>query len=246
MLTATNLSMSYGHVQALSGTSLQVAAGEVLAIVGDNGAGKSTIVKILSGLLSPDSGTVEMDGAVLSLPGVDQVQKHGISTVFQDLALIEPLDVAANLYVGREPTWGFFVRRKVMIAEATRRLAEIGIRLPSVKTPVGLLSGGQRQALAIARAVMHGGKLIIMDEPTAALGVRETARVEDIITGLSKSGVAIVLVSHDLEMVFRLSHRIQVQRLGRCVGVLETATTSRDEVVSYITGSRTAKIEDDE
>jgi ABC-type sugar transport system ATPase subunit len=164
-------------------------------------------------------------------------RQSGISAVFQDLALVEPLSVTANLFLGAELRRGPFVRRREMATQAAQRLRELKIRVPSVDAEVGRLSGGQRQGVAIARAVLQGGPIVIMDEPTAALGVQETARVEQIILGLRAEGRAIILVSHDLELVFRLADRILVTRLGQTVALVDTVAVDRDQVVGLITGS---------
>jgi len=237
LLIASAISKSFGPLQALSDVSLVAYPGEILALVGDNGAGKSTLVKVLSGIHRPDKGTLVVAQREVTFRDPGAAREAGIATVFQDLALVECLDVAANVFLGREPRRGPFVQRKRMVREAGERLASLKIRVPSVRTTVGLLSGGQRQGVAIARAVLQGGRIIIMDEPTAALGVRETRQVEGIIGELRDQGHAVIVVSHDLELVFRLADRIQVMRLGRRAGVLTTSRTDRHEVVSLITGS---------
>lgn len=235
-MKAVSISKSFGAVAALRDVDMEAYRGEVLALVGDNGAGKSTLVKVLSGIYPPDSGELYLgDRKVIFRDPLD-ARKAGIATVFQDLALVEPLDVARNVFLGREPTAGPFVQRKRMHREAAERIAALKIRLPSVRTTVGLLSGGQRQGVAIARAVLQGGEIIIMDEPTAALGVRETHRVEGIIRELRDRGLVVIVVSHDLELVFRIADRIQVMRLGRRAGVVHRSETTRHEVVTLITG----------
>lgn len=237
VVDARHLSKSYGHVRALRDVSIRAYAGEVLAVVGDNGAGKSTLVKVLSGTVVADEGEILIGGHARSFTGPKDARAAGISTVFQDLALVEALEIASNLFLAREPHWGPFVRRRALYREAEARLAQISIAVPSVKTPVGLLSGGQRQGVAVARAVLQGGQIIIMDEPTAALGVQETEKVEQIIQNLRSQGTAVILVSHDLELVFRNADRIHVQRLGACAGVQLTSEATRQSVVSMITGA---------
>jgi ABC-type sugar transport system ATPase subunit len=233
-----NASKAFGYVIALQDASLTAYGGEVLALVGDNGAGKSTLVKVLSGIHAMDSGELSVDGQAVSISSPRDAQQLGISTVFQDLALVEALDVAANIYLGKPLKRGPFVDRRAMIEGAADLLRELRIRVPSVRVPVGTLSGGQRQGVAIARSVLRQGRVIIMDEPTAALGVRETRHVEEIIAELRSSGHAIILVSHDLELVFRVADRIEVLRLGRVQGVRHRAATTREEIVALITGIR--------
>ena len=236
VLELRNSSKTFGPVLALQGASLTAHSGEILAVVGDNGAGKSTMVKVLSGILPMDSGQLYIDSQSVTLRSPAHARALGISTVFQDLALVEPLDVAANIYLGRPLTRGPFVDRRAMIEGSADLLSNLRIRLPSVRVPVGTLSGGQRQGVAIARAVFQQGRVIVMDEPTAALGVRETHQVEEIIMGLRANGRAIILVSHDLELVFRIADRIEVLRLGRVQGVRRRDATTHAEIVGLVTG----------
>jgi ABC-type sugar transport system ATPase subunit len=231
------VSRAFGHVQALKDVSLEARRGEVLAVVGDNGAGKSTLVKVLAGVLRPDSGELFIDGARHDFHTPIDAQRAGIATVFQDLALVEVLDVATNMFLGRVPHRGPFVDRRRMVNAAADLLVSLKIRVPSVRVPVGLLSGGQRQGVAVARAVLQGGELFLMDEPTAALGVRESAQVLEIIAELREQGRGVVIITHDLEVVFEISDRIQVMRLGRRVGVRRTSDTDRSEIVGLITGT---------
>lgn len=236
-MSARGLWKAYGAISALTDVSIEVRCGEILGVVGDNGAGKSTLVKVLSGAIAPDSGELTVDGSSVAFQSPLACQRAGIATVFQDLALVEPLDVASNLFLGREPRWGPFIRRRLMLREAESQIAALAIRLPSAQTAVGLLSGGQRQGVAVARAVTQGARVIIMDEPTAALGVRETARVAEIIAELREQRRAVIVVSHDLELMFSLTDRIQIMRLGRRAGVVRTADVDRDVVVGLITGA---------
>jgi ABC-type sugar transport system ATPase subunit len=236
VLEIRDASKAFGQVVALDHASLVAYSGEVIAVVGDNGAGKSTMVKLLSGVHAMDSGEVLIDGEPVSIGSPANAQRLGISSVFQDLALVEVLDIAANIYLGRPLRRGIFVDRRRMIERSADLLRELKIRVPSVRVPVGTLSGGQRQGVAIARAVLQRGRVIVMDEPTAALGVRETQHVEEIIAELRASGRAVVLVSHDLELVFRVADRIQVMRLGRVQGVRGRANATREEIVGLITG----------
>jgi ABC-type sugar transport system ATPase subunit len=228
---------SFGHVVALEGVQLKARAGEILAIVGDNGAGKSTLVKIVSGVYHPDTGEIIVDGSAVEPDTPADARRSGIATVFQDLALVEVLDVATNMFIGQLPRRGLFVDRKKMEAEARSFLDSLGVTVSSVRTRVGMLSGGQRQIVAIARAMGTGSKIVVLDEPTAALGVRETAQAAQLISKLRDDGCAVVCVSHDLEFVFEFSDRIQVMRLGRVAGVRETKQTTREEIVGLITGS---------
>ncbi len=236
LLELRNASKAFGHVIALENSSLSAYAGSVVALVGDNGAGKSTMVKLLSGVHRMDSGELFVDGRPVTIDSPSDAQGLGISTVFQDLALVEALDIAANVYLGRPIKRGLFVNRAAMLEGAADLLRDLRIRVPSVRVPVGSLSGGQRQGVAIARSVLQQGRVIVMDEPTAALGVRETRHVEEIITELRNSGKAVVLISHDLELVFRMADRIEVLRLGKVQGVRNTNSTTREEIVGLITG----------
>jgi ABC-type sugar transport system ATPase subunit len=236
ILELRGASKMFGHVIALQDASLSAYGGEVIALVGDNGAGKSTMVKLLSGVHLMDSGELFLEGAPVTVRSPRDAQGLGISTVFQDLALVEVLDVAANIYLGRPLKRGIFVDRSGMVEGAADLLRDLRIRVPSVRVPVGTLSGGQRQGVAIARSVLQKGRVILMDEPTAALGVRETRHVEGIISELRASGRAVVLISHDLELVFRMADRIEVLRLGHVQGVRRTAETTREEILGLITG----------
>lgn len=228
---------SFGHVVALRGVDFAARRGEVIAIVGDNGAGKSTLVKVLSGVYRLDQGELRVGGKELSRSGATVFRQMGISTVFQDLALVETLDVATNMFLGSPITWAHvFTNRPAMYERAARTLQALKVRVPSVRIPVGELSGGQRQSVAIARAFLHDSPIIIMDEPTAALGVRETMQVGSILGELRAQNRAVILVSHDLEFVFRHADWIQVLRLGATQGLLCVAQTHREEVIGHITG----------
>lgn len=229
---------AFGHVVALDDVSLSVERGAVTVIVGDNGAGKSTMMKVLSGVYPVDSGELLINGVPTVLTSPARAREHGIAVVFQNLALVECLDVAANMYLGRQISkWGVFADRKQMIERAADTLSELQVRLPSVRVPVGVLSGGQRQGVAIARAVQQDTPIVLLDEPTAALGYRETQQVIAIIGRLRDAGKAIVLVSHDLSMVFDVADTIQVMRLGRVQGVRRREAADRNEIVGLITGA---------
>lgn len=227
----------FGPVTALNGVSLQASLGEILAIVGDNGAGKSTLIKILSGVLVPDAGTITIDGKSYTSLTPKTALKAGISTVYQDLALADTRDVAANIFLGRELTkWGF-LDSKQMYAQAKRLIEDLGINIPDVRLPVAVLSGGQRQGTAVARAIHQGGKLFIFDEPTAAMGLKESKTVLELIKKLAGQGLGVIIISHNLQQVFEISHRICVMRHGKIVAVVRTADTSMEEVVAMITGA---------
>jgi ABC-type sugar transport system ATPase subunit len=238
-MAVRGISKRFGSVVALHNADLKVYPGEILGIVGDNGAGKSTLLKILSGILEPTEGTIEIEGSVARLTSPAAARKAGISSVQQDLALVEVLDISTNLHLGDFPRRGPFVDKKKMDHDATELLKRLNVRVRSVLTPVGTLSGGERQEIAISRAIrLESARIVLLDEPTAALGVQETAHVGKIIRNLRDQGKAIILISHDLEFVFEYADRVQVMRLGvasepRCI-----SDTSRDEVIGLITGAR--------
>ena len=233
-----NLSKSFGHVRALQDVDVKILDREVLAIVGDNGAGKSTLTKILSGVLAPDRGAIRVAGEVVRLSNPQQARELGIATVFQNLALVDSRDVAANLFLGREPTrWGVFVDRRKMLTDARQVVTDLRVNIPSLTSEVGQLSGGQRQSIAIGRATSQHGRVIIMDEPTAALGVRESHKVLDLIQQLRSNGSGVVVIRHNLQHVFSVADRILVLRRGRVVGVRRHAETTPDEIVKMIVGA---------
>ena len=237
-LELRHASKAFGHVVALDDVSLRAERGSVTVIVGDNGAGKSTMMKVLSGVYPLDSGQLLVDGEPTSLASPARAREKGIAVVFQNLALVECLDVAANMYLGRQiRKFGIFADRHAMIEGAADTLASLKVRIPSVRVPVGVLSGGQRQGVAIARAVQQDTPIVLLDEPTAALGYRETQQVITIIGQLRDSGKAVVLVSHDLGMVFDIADTIQVMRLGRVQGVRRRGSADRNEIVALITGA---------
>jgi ABC-type sugar transport system ATPase subunit len=243
IMESRGIAKHYGGVVALTDANLRIMPGEIVAIVGDNGAGKSTFVKILSGAHLADEGKLFVANREITFQTPSDARKAGIETVYQDLSLAENLDVLSNLFLGREECYfrfgGLsFLNRKKMAARAQELLEEIGVNVPGVRDVVGRLSGGQRQGVAIARAAGWGSQLIIMDEPTAALGVQETAHVHDIIRTLQARGVALLLVSHNMKQVMELSNRIYVFRRGQIVCELTTKRTSTDEIISYITGAR--------
>jgi simple sugar transport system ATP-binding protein/D-xylose transport system ATP-binding protein len=231
------VSKAFGHVQALKRVDLAAMPGEVHGIVGDNGAGKSTMLKIMCGIHRSDTGTMFIGGSQASLHSPADALERGIAVVYQDLALVEVLDVATNMALGSLPRRRGMLDRKRMEREAEQVFDELKIRVGSVDTPVGLLSGGERQIVAIARAIRKNTQIILLDEPTAALGVRETAHVGEIVSEVRNQGKAIVCISHDLEFVFKHADRITVMRLGNSVAVREVARTTRDEIVGLITGT---------
>jgi len=233
---------SFGHVEALRGVDFEVRPGEIMALVGDNGAGKSTLVKAMSGAEPADAGTIRIDGETVSIATPQDAVQAGIETVYQDLALCDNLDVVANLYLGRElrsPERGLFAQilaQRRMSHNARKVLDELAVTLPSLGTRVGALSGGQRQAIAVGRAVLWGSKVVVLDEPTAALGIQQTATVYRLIRTLSDRGVSVVVISHNLVDVFELADRITVLRLGEGAGVYRPGEATPQDVVAAITG----------
>lgn len=236
----------FGGVTALSNVDLDAYAGEVLAIVGDNGAGKSTLIKVLTGVYQPTDGEISLDGSAIEFTSHADAIGVGIDAVYQTLALADHLDPAANMFLGNELTKKFLgvevLDNKRMREETERVLMErLGVKLKSLDAPTESLSGGQRQAVAIARAVYHEGlRVLVMDEPTAALGPQETARTLKLIQTLKSQGLAVILISHSLDDVFEVSDRIHVQRRGKCVGVVQTANSSTQEVLGLIVGAEEA------
>jgi ABC-type sugar transport system ATPase subunit len=237
LLEARGISKSFLHVQALDDVDFRVDPGEVVALVGDNGAGKSTLMKTLCGAYQPDAGSIVFDGRPVAMRTPRDAIALGIAVVYQDLALVDHRDVASNVFLGREPTRGAAVDKPRMVREAREVLNNLKVTIPSVQTLVGLLSGGQRQAVAIARAVHQGGRLIFMDEPTAALGVREQAKVLRLIEDLRSRGTAVVVVSHNLQHVFSIADRIVVLRGGRNAGERKKAETTPEDIVRLIVGA---------
>lgn len=241
LLEARGIRRAFGHVQALDGADFTLYRGEICALVGDNGAGKSTLVKILSGADRPDAGQILLDGKVVDIASPAMAQHLGISTVYQDLALAPELSAAENLYLGRELSRGGvlgalgFVDRQQMERTAVERFAALGIALASARVPVSSLSGGQRQSVVIARAEMWAGKVILMDEPTAALGVVQTGRVLDLIRQVRANGLSVVLISHNMPNVLEVADRIEVLRAGRRVAQYTAAEASLSRLVAAMT-----------
>jgi len=237
ILELQNIHKSFAAVIAIERFSLSVYPGEIVALVGDNGAGKSTLIKIISGVYSPTSGSICMDGQDVTMVNATMARSQGIEVVYQDLALADQQSVYMNMFLGREPVnkLGLLDRRK-MITETENLVKELDVRIPSARATIRELSGGQRQAITIARATHWASKLILLDEPTAALGVAETAKVEEIITSLKQRNIGILIISHSLDQVFRLSDRICVLRRGQQIGIRTTKETDKNEIVSMITG----------
>jgi D-xylose transport system ATP-binding protein len=235
ILSLRGVSKRFGAVAALTDIELDVRAGEVVALVGDNGAGKSTLVKILAGVHPPSSGTITFNGAPVTFPDPSAALDMGIATVFQDLALCENLDVVANIYLGRELS-PFRLDEVAMETRAWQLLNELSARIPSVREVVASLSGGQRQTVAIARSLLLEPKVILLDEPTAALGVAQTAEVLDLIERVRAKGLGVVMISHNMEDVRAVADRIVVLRLGRNNGVFPPEATN-SELVGAITGA---------
>jgi D-xylose transport system ATP-binding protein len=237
ILHLEHISKRFGAVQALSDVEFEVYLSEVVGLVGDNGAGKSTLVKIIAGTYQPDFGSYTFDGRQVHITTPRGATDLGIQTVYQDLALCDNLDVVANMYLGREETNNGALNEIDMERNAMRFVRELHVRIPSVRSLIGTMSGGQRQSVAVARAVMWNSKVVLLDEPTAALGVEQTQQVKDLIVRLRNNGLGVVVISHNLEDVFAVCDRIIVLRLGRRVATFDTHTTNHEQVVAAITGA---------
>ena len=245
VLEGRNIVKRYGHVTAVNGADFDLRAGEVLAVIGDNGAGKSSLIKVLSGDVIPDSGEVLLEGRPVHFRSPHDAQQAGIETVYQDLAMAPALDIATNLFLGREikrkGPLGSILRMidtKEMRKQSRAQMDELGITtLQSITQLVDSLSGGQRQTVAVARAAIFGRKVVIMDEPTAALGVRESQGVLDLIKRITDSGIPVVLISHDIPAVFDVADRIHIHRLGRRATVVRPQDHTMNEVVGIMTGA---------
>lgn len=239
ILQTKNISKSFGHVQALKNVDLDLYPSEVVALIGDNGAGKSTLIKIISGIYQRDSGEVLYKGEKVDInEPKDAVEKAGVSTVYQDLSLVEVQDVGVNIYLNMEPTFfGIFINYKKLYKNAEKLIKDLKIELPSVRVNVADLSGGQRQGVAIARALARGREIFILDEPTAALGVEQQANVNKLILKLKEDKKTVLLISHNLEHVFEVADRLVILRRGEKVGERVKESTSKEEVVGLITGA---------
>lgn len=244
VLQARGLRKQYGQVVALDGADFDVRAGEILAVIGDNGAGKSSLIKALSGALVPDHGEIRLDGAVMHFRSPADARAAGIETVYQDLALAPAMSIADNLFLGREVRStgiaGTLFRRldrARMEREAADALAALGVNIRSITQAVETLSGGQRQGIAVARSAAFARHVVILDEPTAALGVRESGMVLDLIRRVRDRGLSVVLISHNMPHVFDLADRIHIQRLGKRVALVDTSSISMSDAVGVMTGA---------
>jgi D-xylose transport system ATP-binding protein len=237
VLALAGVTKRFGAVQALSDVHLDVAAGEVVALVGDNGAGKSTLVKIICGVYRPDGGTVTLDGREVAVSGPGEAKDLGIATVFQDLALCDNLDVVANLFLGQEHERATVLDEVGMEKEAWQLLRSLSAKIPSVRIPVASLSGGQRQTVAIARSLVGKPQVVVLDEPTAALGVAQTAEVLKLVDRLRENGLGVVLVSHNMADVQAVADRIVVLRLGRNAAEFRVEDATTEQLVAAITGA---------
>jgi len=236
LLSLRGITKTFGAVAALTDVDLDVAAGEVVAVVGDNGAGKSTLVKVLSGVHPPDAGTITFESQAVTVPSPAAAQQLGIATVFQDLALCENLNVIENLFLGRELR-ALRLNDVAMEVRSRELLEQLSAKIPTVRVPVAALSGGQRQTVAIARSLLGDPKVVILDEPTAALGVAQTAEVLNLIDRLRERGHGVIMVSHNMPDVLAVADTVAVLRLGRNNGVFDALTTSSEEIVTAITGA---------
>ncbi|MGY2897185.1 ATP-binding cassette domain-containing protein [Deinococcus sp. UYEF24] len=242
LLEARGITKRYGQVEALRGADFTVYPAEVVALLGDNGAGKSTLVKAITGTILPDQGEVLFEGRAVKMHSPMDARELGIETVFQDLALVPDLDPAGNLFLGREILRSGFLGklgvldRKAMHARSAEAFERLGVRIQDVQAKVIGMSGGQRQGVAVARAMVWASKMVLMDEPTAALGVVQAKNVNDLILRVKASGVAVVLVSHNMQHVFEVADRIEILRLGKRVATFRKDETTIEEVVSAMTG----------
>lgn len=243
ILQMRNISKSFGAVRALSGVDFEVYAGEVVALVGDNGAGKSTLVKTIAGVGPADSGEIFIDGQPVKITSPQVAAHLGIETVYQDLALCDNLDVVSNLFLGREEKTSW---RWLADIEMERRTIEVlrtlDVKIPSVRTLVASLSGGQRQSIAVAKSLLRQAKVVLLDEPTAALGVAQTRQVLNLIRRLRDQGLGVVVISHNLADVFEVADRVIVLRLGRRVATFDVKDTTSERVVAAITGAEFGKL----
>ncbi|SEF18413.1 ATP-binding cassette domain-containing protein [Jiangella alba] len=237
VLELTGIGKHFGAVQALAGVDFQVRAGEVVALVGDNGAGKSTLVKIMSGVYQADSGAMRVEGRQVHIHSPSAAQSLGIATVFQDLALCDNLDVVANLFLGSELGTKAWMDEVAMEKESWRLLRELGAKIPTVRIPVASLSGGQRQTVAIARSLVGQPKVVMLDEPTAALGVAQTAEVLNLVERLREQRLGVVLISHNMADVQAVADRIVVLRLGRNEAEFRAVDVTTEQLVAAITGA---------
>ncbi len=245
VLQARGLTKRYGHVTALDGADFDLLPGEILAVIGDNGAGKSTLIKALSGALIPDEGEIQLDGKPVKFHGPSDARKQGIETVYQDLAVAPAMSIAENLFLGREIRkagllGGLFglLDKKKMLAEAIAHMKDLQIGIRSMKQAVETLSGGQRQGVAVARSAAFARHVVIMDEPTAALGVKESNMVLDLIRRVRDKGLPVILISHNMPHVFEIADRIHIARLGKRACVVNPKKISMSDTVAVMTGAK--------
>lgn len=247
-LQLTGISKSFGAVQALQGVDFEVFSGEVVGLVGDNGAGKSTLIKIMAGAYASDKGDIFVEGKKVNIKSPQDANKVGIETVYQDLALCDNMDVVSNLFLGREERQTLIpylirpLREQDMEKRTREVLRQLNVNLPSLRVPVEALSGGQRQSIAVAKSILRNAKVVLLDEPTAALGVAQTKQVLELIRRLRSQGLAVVVISHNLADVFEVVDRVIVLRLGRRVSTFDIRSTTREQVVSAITGAEFGNI----
>jgi D-xylose transport system ATP-binding protein len=237
-LRLRGISKSFGAVRALYEVDFEVNDGEVVGLVGDNGAGKSTLIKVISGVGPADAGEIFLEGKQVHIPNPQSANNLGIETVYQDLALCDNLDVVANLFLGREERSFLRSLNEIdMEKQALNVLSTLNVKLPSTRTPVATLSGGQRQSVAVAKSILRKAKVVLLDEPTAALGVAQTRQVLNLIRRLRDQGLAVVVISHNLADVFEVVDRVIVLRLGRRIGTFDIKTTTPEQIVAAITGA---------
>ena len=243
VLQVRGINKSFGAVQALKDVDFEVRPGEVVALIGDNGAGKSTLINVITGVLAPDSGEIIFEGERVEFASPHDARERGIETVYQDLAVAPQLDAVANIFLGRERRmpgvmgWFGFLDQQSMRRETDEQLEELHVRIPDVTKPLSTFSGGQRQGVAVARAVMWASKVVIMDEPTAALGVAQVGTVLDLVRQVRQTGIPVVFISHNMPQVFDVADRIAVLRLGEMVAELDPRKASTDDAVAAMTGS---------
>ena len=235
-LRIKNISKNFGNIKALSNVSMDIKQGEVVAFVGDNGAGKSTLMKIISGNYPPSSGQIEVFGEKIKKYSPINSLNKGITTVYQNLALVDDLDIACNIFLGREPLkYKVLIDKKKMISKSEELLSSLKINITSVNSQVGELSGGQRQGIAIARSISQGGKILILDEPTAAMGLKESTEVYNIIGNLSEKNITTIIVSHNLQKIYNFVDKVCIMKQGEVLKYVDTKKTSYSEVADAIT-----------
>lgn len=247
VLKAVGLVKRFGHVVALDGADFELFSGEILAVIGDNGAGKSTLIKALSGALIPDEGEIYLNGELVHFHSPLDARRMGIETVYQDLAVAPALNIMENIFLGREirrpgilGSIFHMLDKHQMMNDTIRYMADLKIGIQSMSQPVGTLSGGQRQGVAVARSAAFARNVVIMDEPTAALGVKESRMVVELIRQVRSRGLPVILISHNMPLVFELADRIHIQRLGRRVAIIEPDEYTMSDAVAIMTGAKEA------